>query len=713
MKICGPFECNICNRRCSSAEDLANHKKLHKKRGHHEPTELSRRKRRNIDPEYHCRTVGCEKVFPSRALLQKHKVDVHIDPDRVHNWNEPYPWNIGKNEVNEKLRDTLIDNRNFVFQNHFHDSTHSTYNFPIRGDGDWHSVVREKLNVVKKANPDAVKLNACLGYVLEDEETKKYRYFAPGENFPLFEYPVRIDREGDWESAINNLDIRRVLDNVELTRPDTNSELRMVTNINITVSYLGVNMGNGIIPDYVKRNHNIICLDAIRHGFPFQDRKCAVRALAFHQLSNNDPTQRTPPEYVTDRQLRIRTLELAKQWDMDGLDLSDVGKFEDKFDIDVDIYSLQPDESVTLIYMTRGKRGITKRITLNLHEQHLSYVSYTKAYLIKYQCLACKRHFSQLTDLKRHRRICTQTTLRSFRFNHYQPAKTIFEKLECEGINVDLNNRTYRWFGTFGCEAIQIDTKDGSIYTKQHQLVSMTVSSNIDEFREPICFKGKNPNDIVTSAVKHFKKMVDKAGIFARKQWSSTIDELDKKIEQAREHELNIATTDKVYHEDNDNDVDDDVDATVVYRSEQRLLNLRDEFIRYCNTVPLVGFSSSHYDMNLIKPYLFPAIGVSRQSNDEMFALPHDPNAFVIKKNNTYTSVTANNMRFLDIGNFLALGTTLESCLKAHGAKDSLVEAVENMQHFYFHVISTSSSRQYLYLASLDFFCSRLPANRM
>ena len=41
-------------------------------------------------------------------------------------------------------------------------------------------------------------------------------------------------------------------------------------------------MGKGELPDYIKQSHCIVELDKDRHGVPYTDEDCTVRALAYH-----------------------------------------------------------------------------------------------------------------------------------------------------------------------------------------------------------------------------------------------------------------------------------------------------------------------------------------------------------------------------------------------------------------------------------------------
>ena len=117
-----------------------------------------------------------------------------------------------------------------------------------------------------------------------------------------------------------------------------------MTNIVIQISYLGVPMGSGILPYYIKEQH-IVGLDKDRHGTCNEDKLCWLRCLAFH-LNLKD----TRDGYWG---LETRTKELKQQWEYHGLDFLHILQFENTFNISVDIYSLCEDEAVAPRYLSK------------------------------------------------------------------------------------------------------------------------------------------------------------------------------------------------------------------------------------------------------------------------------------------------------------------------------------------------------------------------
>ena len=80
---------------------------------------------------------------------------------------------------------------------------------------------------------------------------------------------------------------------------------------------------------------------------------------------------------------------------------------------------------------------------------------------------------------------------------------------------------------------------------------------------------------------------------------------------------------------------------------------------RYTNTLPVFGFNSGRYDINLIKSYLIPYLINEKEIEPS-----------VIKKANDFVSFKFGDVQLLDIMNFLGGTTTLDSFLKAYKASE-------------------------------------------
>ena len=85
------------------------------------------------------------------------------------------------------------------------------------------------------------------------------------------------------------------------------------------------------------------------------------------------------------------------------------------------------------------------------------------------------------------------------------------------------------------------------------------------------------------------------------------------------------------------------------------LIELQEHFERYCSTLPVFGFNSAKYDINLIKSYLLPIHVNERQI---------DPT--VIRKANQCVSFKFGDVQLFDNMIFLGGASSLDSFLKAY-----------------------------------------------
>ena len=93
---------------------------------------------------------------------------------------------------------------------------------------------------------------------------------------------------------------------------------------------------------------------------------------------------------------------------------------------------------------------------------------------------------------------------------------------------------------------------------------------------------------------------------------------------------------------------------------KNQLIDLKQHLERYINTLPVFGFNSGRYDLNLIKSYLIPYLIRDKEQETS-----------VIKKANDFISFKFGDVQFLDIMKFLGGATTLDSFLKAYKASET------------------------------------------
>ena len=99
--------------------------------------------------------------------------------------------------------------------------------------------------------------------------------------------------------------------------------------------------------------------------------------------------------------------------------------------------------------------------------------------------------------------------------------------------------------------------------------------------------------------------------------------------------------------------IEKDVSTQFLQMQKSQLIELQEHLERYCNVLPVFGFNSAKYDINLIKSYLLPIL------NNERNIEP-----IVIKKANQFVSFKFGDVQLLDTMNFLMGQQVLTRFLK-------------------------------------------------
>ena len=77
--------------------------------------------------------------------------------------------------------------------------------------------------------------------------------------------------------------------------------------------------------------------------------------------------------------------------------------------------------------------------------------------------------------------------------------------------------------------------------------------------------------------------------------------------------------------------------------------------------IPVLGFNSSKYDINLVKRELLVQLHMHE----------HDMHPFTVKGNNAYICISNEYFKFLDMTQFLSAGTSYAKFLEAYGIEES------------------------------------------
>jgi G:T-mismatch repair DNA endonuclease (very short patch repair protein) len=169
-------------------------------------------------------------------------------------------------------------------------------------------------------------------------------------------------------------------------------------------------------------------------------------------------------------------------------------------------------------------------------------------------------------------------------------------------------------------------------WKQKHVLLSVSVCSNIPGYENPRCFVSRGSAlDVVKRMVNYLHKISDAACVLMTNKLNPYIQELDTRLQ----------------------DVNDSKEGKF---EANKLESLQNRLDTYLNRLPVIGFNSGNYDLNVLKPHL-----VSYLQEIDTISAP-------IKRNNNWMSLSTERLQFLDICNYLAPGYSYEKYIKAYGA---------------------------------------------
>ena len=181
----------------------------------------------------------------------------------------------------------------------------------------------------------------------------------------------------------------------------------------------------------------------------------------------------------------------------------------------------------------------------------------------------------------------------------------------------------------------------------------------------PIFFCNSNPRDLVES----FIDAVEGLAIQSKTQMKLKFLEIETAIkskltrtleslnERRCQNQRVFEFEDHFFEDDNEGK---DASTQFLQMQKNQLIELQEHVEPYCNVLPVFGFNSAKYDINLIKSYLLRNLINERNMEPT-----------VIKKAKQFVSFSFSDVQLLDIMNSLGEATSLDSFLKAYKTSET------------------------------------------
>lgn len=473
--------------------------------------------------------------------------------------------------------------------------------------------VFSKLNETLRAQTRAFKVSLQLGYNLIDTQTGEKRYFSPSWDTRVSDNTIVINKKADIQTKI--IDAMNTADFSALIKyPSSKWKVDEITAIQATLFYRDHRLGDsGVkIPDVIKQNHHVI-------DFPETNNKCIFHCIAYHLQTEGKDFRRIKTlvkdrfkQYCSFKNIEY-SLPVFKSFQ--PIDLLQFDDLEECFGISIDVHEMNT-ETNEVTYIRESDSTSSNKMHILDYNGHAMYIRRIDALSSKYPCDSCDMIFGTCHKLAAHKKTqCTVLTRAIFceKPTNYKPMQNQMKSLMGK-YNVNSGDFHLDHFIVYDFESILQSTEDqrgkSTEYTSKHIPVSVSICDSLTN--QAKCFISDDPKDLLT-------QMFDYIHVIARDIYEHNVSKFDKLLE-AVERSGNNRDHDKVSNA--------------------------------CEQIPLLGFNSGRYDLNLIKKDLFTVLGPE--------------NIKMVIKNPSYMCIATKYLRILDISNYLPAGTSYDSYLKTY-----------------------------------------------
>ena len=553
------------------------------------------------------------------------------------------------------------------------------------------TVLEPSLRNVFQEQTNAFKINLSYGFVLRNKNTGQYKYYHPSCNCcgRYLDEPSLITNSKDFDKFLERIRETDVLQWAINQRPDSAWVCELVTNVTFFVNRIIDHpigcVGMTDLPMYIKRNKAVIALDTEpQYSKRYNDNLCLFRCLALHRGCERrrlEPAVETL--YATYAQDDVPMAAFA------GVTMDDLYRVETTFETNVCVYSLVKPDGDEAEEEDGGKstaelvrRSVCKypdTLYLNLHGTHFSYIQDRRMYCHSYRCRKCGDSlWKDAWHLRNHESTCTGGVRRVYPGGVYHSTPSVFERLADENIRVTEALQYYPYRATFDFEC-WFDTEHLPADSAQvhwvarHVPLSVSVASNVPGHEQVTCIvTDGDVNKLVSTMMTVLQAMSEAAYDTIKDSYDHVLEQLAEEVTKwdAREEAARDAAAREAGEKKGRA-------ATNPYKT------LMGQMYGWMRQLPVIGFNSGKYDLNAIKQFLIPYFLTTSKTDVEQDEVADEReqegnrkvetdgigSMFVIKRNNTFMCLSTDQLKFVDMINYIAPGFSYDKYLKAYGCE--------------------------------------------
>ena len=332
---------------------------------------------------------------------------------------------------------------------------------------------------------------------------------------------------------------------------------------------------------------------------------------------------------------------------------SEIHDVEQIVQLNIQIYSFCFDEMQNLIgeLSHQSANLFSDTISLLQYDNHICWPKNIDKFLKKYRCRNCDNFWSRSSNFQRHLRSCSERITHRYPTGPYQLSETVSDMMR--NLDIEAENYLFTNLVVFDFESITVHDQslnhtDSTTFIGKHVPKSVSIHSNL--ISEPIFICGINARCLVTKFLLELLALSKRSSKELRQLLDPYLQLIQQKITEPNGN----------LPQKTDDEVEDEASNMKLLRNLKKLyVGVKIELERYCDKLPVFGFNSSRYDLNLIKQYLL-----------EFLLRDFHCSPSVIKSCNEYIAMNFMGLQFLDILNFLGGATSLDKFLKAYGTSE-------------------------------------------
>ena len=232
----------------------------------------------------------------------------------------------------------------------------------------------------------------------------------------------------------------------------------------------------------------------------------------------------------------------------------------------------------------------------------------------------------------------------------YQTQRTLFDKLDSFEIDYTNEQTVFQNLAIFEFESICMQREnfkdtDRTNWIGKHIPISVSVSSNL--LNEPILLCNSDRHHLATSFIGALENLTLQRTAILKSLFFDIRTTMKIKLDGPLE-KLNQRHNRKKQAVFDDGENQTCTSTQILQIQKKQLIDLQENLERYCIVLPIFGFNSAKYDLNLIKSYLLPNLVNERNIEPT-----------VIEKANQVIAFKFGDFHLLDNRKFLGGATSL------------------------------------------------------